>query len=45
METNKPKTFSELFKGTGIEPQTDKEGNITWNFKATKKEVNATKEN
>lgn len=37
---DKPKTFAELFKGTGIEPKKDKEGNITYSFKATKKEQN-----
>ena len=45
METSNPKTFEELFKGTGIKPKTDNNGNITWSFKATKKEVDATKEN
>jgi hypothetical protein len=36
MET--PKTFKELFAKTGIEPTTDENGNIHYNFKATMKE-------
>lgn len=36
MET--PKTFKELFSGTGIEPTTDESGNTHYNFKATMKE-------
>jgi hypothetical protein len=32
-----PKTFSELFKNTGIEPKEDINGNITYSFKAVKK--------
>jgi hypothetical protein len=36
MET--PKTFKELFSGTGIEPTTDESGNTNYNFKATMKE-------
>jgi hypothetical protein len=34
----KPKTFKELFANTGIEPTTDENGNIQYNFKATMKE-------
>jgi hypothetical protein len=33
-----PKTFKELFSGTGIEPTTDESGNTNYNFKATLKE-------
>jgi hypothetical protein len=33
-----PKTFKELFANTGIEPKTDENGNIQYNFKATMKE-------
>ena len=33
-----PKTFAELFKGTNIKPEIDKNGNQTWNFKATFKQ-------
>ena len=29
-----PKTFKELFTGTGIEPTTDKDGGVHYNFKA-----------
>lgn len=29
-----PKTFEELFAGSGIEPQKDENGNIHYNFKA-----------
>jgi hypothetical protein len=32
-----PKTFKELFAGTGIEPTTDKDGGVHYNFKATLK--------
>lgn len=35
MET--PKTFKELFKGTGIEPTTDENGIVHYNFTATLK--------
>ena len=34
MEKKYPKTFKELFEGTGIEPTTDEEGNTHYNFKA-----------
>jgi hypothetical protein len=37
LNTEKPKTFKELFKGTGIEPKEDSNGNITWSFKVIKK--------
>jgi len=30
----KKKTFEELFAGTGIEPTTDKDGGVYYNFKA-----------
>ncbi len=33
-----PKSFKELFANTGIEPTTDEDGNINYNFKATMKE-------
>jgi len=33
-----PKTFKELFANTGIEPTTDENGNVHYNFKATIKE-------
>jgi hypothetical protein len=36
MET--PKTFKELFANTSIEPTTDENGNIHYNFKATMKQ-------
>ena len=38
LESNLPKTFKELFSGTGIEPTTDESGNTNYNFKATMKE-------
>lgn len=37
LNTEKPKTFKELFKGTGIEPKEDSNGRITFSFIATKK--------
>jgi hypothetical protein len=33
----KPKTFEELFAGTGIEPTKDENGGVHYNFKATLK--------
>ena len=38
MKQETPKTFKELFANTGIEPKTDENGNIQYNFKATMKE-------
>lgn len=37
-EPKQPKTFKELFVNTNIEPTTDENGNIQYNFKATKKQ-------
>jgi hypothetical protein len=37
LKQEQPKTFKELFANTGIEPTTDKNGNIQYNFKATMK--------
>jgi hypothetical protein len=37
-EPKQPTTFKELFANTGIEPTTDENGNIQYNFKATMKE-------
>jgi hypothetical protein len=38
MKQETPKTFKELFANTGIEPITNENGNIQYNFKATIKE-------
>lgn len=38
MENKLPKTFKELFKGIGIEPTTNTDGSIHYNFKAMKKD-------
>jgi hypothetical protein len=38
MKKETPKTFKELFANTGIEPTTNENGNIQYNFKATIKE-------
>jgi glutamate synthase domain-containing protein 1 len=38
MKQQTPKTFKELFANTGIEPTTNENGNIQYNFKATIKE-------
>jgi hypothetical protein len=38
MKQETPKTFKELFANTGIEPTTNENGNIQYNFKATIKE-------
>jgi len=40
----KPKTFEELFAGTGIEPTKDENGGVHYNFKATLKTNNMNKE-
>lgn len=37
LNNEKPKTFKELFKDTGIEPKKDSNGRITFSFIATKK--------
>ena len=37
LKNDKPKTFKELFKNTGIEPKEDAKGRITFSFIATKK--------
>lgn len=34
MKNKYPETFEELFKGTGITPEVDKEGNTHYNFTA-----------